>query len=415
MHTLLIHQIFARDADPGSTRHFELARYAAKAGDRFTVITGDVSYLTGKPVTDRRRWMSEEYVDEKLRVLHIFTPACLHRSYRWRLFAFWTFMSASLIAALRVEPMDVMMGTSPPLFQALSAWMVAAIRRKPFLLEIRDLWPAFAIDIGLLKSPVAIALSRWLESFLYARATHLLVNSPAYRDYLVSRGVPFQKISLVANGVEPDMFDPVHQGADVRSKFALADKFVVTYAGAMGMANDLGTLLEAAERLCERTEIQFLLVGDGKERPRLQMEARSRGLVNITFAGSQPKNRMAAFLAASDACVALLKDIPAFRTTYPNKVFDYMAAGRPTVLAIDGAIRQVMETAQGGIYVPPGNAVRLAEAIGKLADDPPHARQMGVAAREYVVQYFNRQDQARTFIQLLRTLAGGSSREMTAN
>jgi glycosyltransferase involved in cell wall biosynthesis len=124
---------------------------------------------------------------------------------------------------------------------------------------------------------------------------------------------------------------------------------------------------------------------------------------------------MAAFLAASDVCVALLKDIPAFRTTYPNKVFDYMAAGRPTVLAIDGAIRQVMESAQGGICVPPGNVVSLAEAIGKLADDPPRARQLGVAAREYVVQHFNRQDQARTFLQLLRRLAGNSSRVATAN
>jgi glycosyltransferase involved in cell wall biosynthesis len=404
MHTLLIHQAFAAASDPGGTRHLELARYVVEAGDNVTIVASDVTFATGERVTPRPRLVTEEYVDG-VRILRSFTPAWVRRSYLLRVFAFLVFMNTATINGLRAGPVDLVMGTSPPIFQALSAWLVAVVRRKPFLLEIRDLWPEFAIDIGVLKNPVLIALSRRLEAFLYNQATHLLVNSPAYRTYLIDKGVPSEKISLVANGVEADAFYPDSDGESVRREFLLDGKFVVTYAGAFGMANDLDTLVRAADRLGSRPDIHILLVGDGKERERLQTEVSKRNLSNITFTGPRPKWEIPNVLAASDACVAILKNIPMFRTTYPNKVFDYMAAGRPTVLAIDGVIRDVIEASHGGIFSPPGDDSALADAICQLADDPSRARQMGAAAREYVVRNFNRRDQAMSFLHLLRSIA----------
>jgi glycosyltransferase involved in cell wall biosynthesis len=403
MHTLLIHQAFSAESEPGGTRHLELARRVVAAGEKFTIIASDVSYLSGRRITRQRRLTTEEEIDG-IRVVRNYTPAFLHRSYLYRVLAFLVFMITSTIAGLKVGPVDLVMGTSPPIFQAVSAWAVAFLRRKPFLLEIRDLWPGFAIDIGVLTNPVLIALSRWLEKFLYRRATHLLVNSPAYREYLISKGVPAAKVSLISNGVEPSMFDPLDGGDSVRQEFNLNGKFVVVYAGALGMANDIDTLIRAAEHLCRNANIHVLLVGGGKELERLQSDVSNRGLTNVTFAGPQPKNRVPAFLAASNACVALLKNIPMFRTTYPNKVFDYMAAGRPTVLAIDGVIREVIEAAHGGIYVSPGNDAAIADAICTLAGNPVLSSQMGKAARDYVVAHFNRRDQAQSFLQVLRSL-----------
>ena len=405
MHTLLIHQAFAAASDPGGTRHLELARYVVESGDKVTIVASDVNYGTGERVTPRPRLVTEENLDG-VRILRSYTQAWVRRSYLLRVSAFLTFMVTTTVNGLKAGPVDLVMGTSPPIFQALSAWLVAAIRRKPFLLEIRDLWPEFAIDIGLLKNPVLIALSRRVERFLYDRATHLLVNSPAYRTYLIEKGVPPEKVTLIANGVEAKLFSARNDSALVRIGFSLQNKFVVTYAGALGMANDLDTLIRAADRLRSRTDIHFLLVGDGKERERLQAEVSRRALENITFAGPRPKQQIPEVLAASDACVAILKNIPMFRTTYPNKVFDYMAAGRPTVLAIDGVIRDVIEASQGGIFSPPGDDAALAGAIRKLADDPARARQMGTAAREYVVRNFNRRDQAMDFLQLLRSMSG---------
>lgn len=403
MRILIIHQVFVSPKEAGGTRHFELARYLRNKGHQVTIVASDVSYLTGRKILHHKGLVGEEKI-EGIRILRAYTPSVIHKNFVWRVFAFITFMFTSVWAALQAGRVDVVMGTSPPLFQGVSAWVVSLLRRRPFLFEIRDLWPEFAIDMGVLTNPLLIRASRWLESFLYSRATHLLVNSPAYRDYLLKRGIPEPKISFIPNGVDTSMFDPEADGVSIRREFGLDDKFVITYAGALGPANDIDTVLRAARRLKESRGIHFLAVGDGKERPRLENIAHKWNLENVIFIGAKPKSEMPDFLAASNACLAILRDIPMFRTTYPNKVFDYMAAGRPTILAIDGVIREVVESANGGIFVEPGNAEALAEAVRNLFENPEHAREMGLNARRYVEKYFDRMDQAIAFENLLYKL-----------
>jgi glycosyltransferase involved in cell wall biosynthesis len=403
MDVLLIHQAFAGPNDPGGTRHFELGRRLVERGHRLTVIASQINYLTGQPVGNNCDQSTEENY-EGVRVLRSFTYRCLHRSFVWRVISFLSFMLSSTWSGLRAGPVDVVMGTTPPIFQAVSAWLIAAIRRRPFLLEVRDLWPEFAIAMSVLTNPVLIRLSRMLEGFLYGRATHIVVNSPAYREYLIAKGIPTEKISLISNGVDPAMFDPAARADQIREDWGARNKFVVIYAGALGPANDIRTLLRAAERLRHVEDVRFILVGDGKERHDLELEARTLRLANVTFLGTRPKAEMNDILAASDACVAILKDLPAFRSTYPNKVFDYMAAGRPTILAIDGVIREVVEAARGGIFVQPGDDCGLAAAVELLRSDPLRAASMGTAARAYVVKHFNRSDQAEDFVRLIQKL-----------
>jgi len=405
MHVLLIHQVFAAPNQFGGTRHYELVQRLLREGHHFTVIASNISYDRNELIVDRRGLIVEQNLGG-IRVLRAYTYPSLHRGFAWRVIAFLSFMCTSLWAALRVGPVDLVMGTSPPIFQAVSAWLVAVIRRRPFLLEIRDLWPEFAIDIGVLKNPILISLSRWLERFLYARATHLLVNSPAYRTYLIGKGVPAPKISLIPNGVDSDLFDPEAKGEGLRREWGLDRQFVVTYAGVLGLANDIPTILGAADRLRNQTQIRFLLVGDGAERANLESLARDLQLSNVTFTGSRPKSEIPEVLAASDACIATLKNIPMFRTTYPNKVFDYMAAGRPTILAIDGVIREVVEAAKGGVFVPPGDDAALADAVYSLSQDRQRAEAMGRAARAYVAEHFNRHQHAIQFLELVQRLAG---------
>ncbi len=403
MHVLLIHQAFASPKEAGGTRHFEFAEYLVKHGHRFTIVASDLSYLSGKRVVSHEGLVARQDL-QGVQVLRAYIYPSLHRGFVWRTISFFSFMFTSVLAAMQAGNVDVIMGTSPPIFQAFSAWLVSVLRRRPFLLEVRDLWPEFAIDMGVLRNPLLIRMSRWLEGFLYARAAHIIVNSPAYRDYLTDKNIPDQKISLIPNGVDPTMFHPDDDGQAVRQEFGLEGNYLVTYAGALGLANDIPTILRAADRLRQYETIHFLLVGDGKERRSLEIMAQTLSLPNVTFAGSRSKLEMPAFLAASDACVATLKDIPMFRTTYPNKVFDYMAAGRPTILGIDGVIRQVVETAQGGVFVPPGDDAALAHAVLYLAGHPREGKTMGQQARAYVQVHFNRVDQAHAFAQLAETL-----------
>jgi glycosyltransferase involved in cell wall biosynthesis len=210
------------------------------------------------------------------------------------------------------------------------------------LLEVRDLWPEFAISMGVIKNPVVIALAHWLENFLYARATHILVNSPAYKKYIVSKGVPESKITFIPYGTDIDMFNPNIDGSSVREKLGLKGKFLVLYAGAMGQAHDLYTVLRAAKRLndqrstprsgsVDEAHVKFVFFGAGKERANLEVEAQRLGLENVLFAGICPKKEMPAVIAAADVCLAILQNLEMFHTTYPNKVFDYMAS------AADGA------------------------------------------------------------------------------
>jgi len=412
---LLIHQAFVSPQEAGGTRHYEFARQCATEGHSFTIVASNLSYLTGqKTVTGKTRLVSEQDMDG-VRVLRAYTYPSLHRSFVWRIVTFLSFMLTSVWAGLKAGPVDVVMGTSPPIFQAVSASVVAFLRRRPFLLEIRDLWPEFGIDMGVLTNPVLIRLARWLERFLYNRAAHFIVNSPAYRDYLLRKGIPQNRISLIANGVDPTMFDPTNRGEVIREEFGLVGKFVATYAGALGQANDIPTILRAAQKLQGETAVHILLVGDGKERVNLERLATDMDLQNVTFTGSRPKAQMKDFLAASDVGVATLLDIPMFRTTYPNKVFDYMAAGRATVLGIDGVIREVIEAANGGVFVPPGDADKLAEALRTLSETPERTKAMGLAARTYVEVHFNRHEQAQQFMALMQSFERKGYKRLSPN
>jgi glycosyltransferase involved in cell wall biosynthesis len=180
---------------------------------------------------------------------------------------------------------------------------------------------------------------------------------------------------------------------------------VVVYTGALGIANDIETILRSATLLKSRTNIHFLLVGGGNKRIELERTAKQTHLENVTFTGPVSKSEIPHYLAAANVCIASLKNISMFKTTYPNKVFDYMAAGRPTILAIDGVIREVIENANGGVFVEPGNAPALSNAILRLSQNPKECRRMGRSARKYVMMHFNRKKQSMAFVKLLEEIS----------
>ncbi len=401
MHILLIHQAFAAIDEPGGTRHHELALYLAEKGHRVTIIASPVSYLTGKtsptppglaavPLSLSVNGEGEGGQGGEGEVTIIRPPVyrALHRSFVHRVINFLSFMLSSFWTGLQVKDVDLVWGTSPPIFQGVTAWALARLKRIPFLFEVRDLWPAFAVAVGVLTNPTLIRASEWLERFLYRRADTLMVNSPGFIQHVKSKGA--QHVELVPNGADAAMFHPEDDGRTFRQIHGLDGKFLALYAGAHGMSNDLGVLLEAADRLKNQPEITIVLLGDGKEKADLQVRAGEMDLKNVYFIPSVPKSEMSAALAAADACIAILKPIEMYKTVYPNKVFDYMAAGRPVILVIDGVIRDVVESAQGGVVVPPGDAESLGDAIRLLAGDRQKRELMGQNGRRYVETHFDR-------------------------
>jgi glycosyltransferase involved in cell wall biosynthesis len=412
MHILIIHQAFASLNEPGGTRHHEFARLLAARGHKVTVIASPVSYITGSPsqTPPFSEKMGEGQVGvegegvgvrEDVTILRAPVYEAHHKSFFHRVIAFFSFMLSSFWIGLGIKNVDVVWGTSPPIFQGVTAWALARVKGAKFLFEVRDLWPQFAIAVGVLRNPVLIALSEWLERFLYTRADQVMVNSPGFIEPVTSRGA--KRVELIPNGADPSMFDPNDDGATFRESNGLKDKFVLLYAGAHGMSNDLTVVLESAS-LLDDANIQIVLLGDGKEKSALMAQAKEMKLTNVTFLPPVRKTEMATALAGADACIAILKPLDEYKTTYPNKVFDYMAAGRPVVLAIDGVIRAVVDAAGCGLFAQPGNAFELARVTRELAKDKVRAREMGLKGQKYLEENFSRAALVKKLVGILEEI-----------
>lgn len=399
MHILLIHQAFVTTGEAGGTRHIEFAKRLAEAGHRVTIVTSPVSYLSGQRSHRGFFLWKKVQWDENIEIRYCWTSRGMHRGSLFRLLSFFSFMFSSFFCALNVKHVDLVWGTSPNIFQGWTAWLCSFFKRKPFLFEIRDLWPEFAIAMGVLQNPTLIRMSQWLEKFLYNRANRLIVNSPGFIHYI--QEICGKTPDLVPNGTDPEMFN-AGDGSAFRHQYGLEDDFIVMYSGAHGPANDLETALNAAELLKDHEGIRFVFVGTGKEKGRLKLIKTEKNLDNVLFIPPVPKDQIASVMAAENAGLAILKKLDMFKTTYPNKVFDIMACGQPVLCQIDGVIREVVEENHAGIFVPPGDAQALADAVVRLKSDPESCRLMGENGRKAVKEKYSRDQAAAMLERIIR-------------
>ena len=407
MNVLLIHQAFVSPSEPGGTRHFELAAHLVKHGGGATIICSDISYLTGASAGARRPRFSTTLEDQGIRICRVRTYSGYHKSYAHRLLSFAGFTLSAFIAAARQPRPGVVIGTSPPPFQAVAAYLAARWHRVPFIYEIRDLFWDYIAQTQGGRGGIVSRLGRRLERALCRRAAVVVVNSPGFVPYVRDAGVPEERIAFVSNGVDTDMFSPGRADRSAWRTFGCEDKFIVLYAGALGMLNGLETLLDAAQLLSDVRDLRLCLMGDGREKHHLMDRVARSGQTNVIFIPAQPKTAVPALIGSADVCVATLRNLPILRTVYPNKVFDYLAAARPVVVAIDGEIRKVVEAARAGTCVEPGNAAELAAAIRRLYHDRSGAEAAGLRGRAYVMEHFERGRLARKFVEVVERTTRG--------
>lgn len=405
MKIILIHQAFVTTGEAGGTRHIEFAKRLAARGHSITIITSPVSYLTGENSRPGHYLWQTEQVAPGIEIRYCHTGGGMHKGFVPRLMTFFSFMFSSFFCALNVKGADLVLGTSPNIFQAWTAWLSARCKRLPFLLEIRDLWPEFAVAMGALKNPLLIKMSLRLEKFLYKHADRIIVNSPGFISHI--RSISGRTADLVPNGSDPEMFDTADDGHAFREKYGLGGDFVVMYSGAHGPANDLETVLDAADLLRDEKHIRFVFVGDGKDKPRLEALREERQLDNVLFTPPVSKDEIAAVMAASDAGLAILKKLDMFKTTYPNKVFDIMAASRPVICQIDGVAREVVEGNDAGVFVEPGDPQALADAARSLAADPARCHAMGENGRRAVCESFSRNAALEALLKIAGEMTNG--------
>jgi glycosyltransferase involved in cell wall biosynthesis len=370
MRILYLHQFFVTREGAGGTRSYEFARRFVERGHAVRMVTaGETKTVDGIEVVGVRGAYSD-----------YMRATAMSNLGRMRAFA--RFAAGATVAALRGPRPDVVYATSPPLTMALPA-LVAALRwRAPLVFEVRDLWPEAPIQMGALRNPLARRLARALERFVYARSTRLIALSPGIRAAL-----PPGKSELVPNSADLDLFDPT----------PAEGPFQVAYFGAMGEANDLTAVVEAARLV---PDVPFVLMGDGKRRAELERAAPS----NVHFR-SGSKTDVARLAAESSACLTVFKDVPVLATNSPNKLFDTFAAGRAAIVNMDGWMRELVEQNDAGVYVPAGDAAALAEQIARLRDAPDDVRRMGANARALAERQFGRDQLAERALGVLEGAA----------
>lgn len=409
MKLLYISQYFPPEMGAPAARAVELARHWVVDGHEVTVLTGFPNHPTGVVKAEYRRKLRRlvcrETVDG-VKVIRTWLWPLPNRRPLERMLNYGSFFLSASASGLFVERPDVIIATSPQLLVALSGYWLARVKRVPFVFEVRDLWPESlsAVGVGNQDSALNRGLAA-MAGFLYRNSDHIVVVTEAFRKHLIAKWrVPAEQISVVENGVEPELFAPTDAG-QTRKELGVEDKFVVSYIGTLGMAHGLATLIEAAEQVAvQAPEVVFLVVGEGAEKERIVRVARDRGLANIRFLDQQPREKIPALVSASDASLVLLKKTDVFKTVIPTKMLEFMSCERPVILGVDGQARELLERAHAGIFVEPENASALVDAITVLKERPELRASLGKNGRHFVLQHLSRGRTAQIYIEVLNSL-----------
>lgn len=421
MKILYVSQYFPPEMGAPAARVAELASHWARLKHETTVLTGFPNHPIGIVPED---WKSRFH---RLRYTENVEGVTVARTWLWplpnrktheRIRNYTSFFFSSALAGLGLPKPDVVIATSPQLLCALAGWWIAFWKRVPFVFEVRDLWPESLVAVGAGKEGGLLHRTLGvIAAFLYRHADRIVVVSPAFKDHLIRHWkISPQKISIVVNGVETELFRFDPAADQLRKELKLEGRFLICYIGTIGHAHGLETLISAAEQL--RTalpEAMFLLIGEGAEKERIIELARARGLTNIRFLDQKPREEIPAYVSAADVCLVMLKKNELFKTVIPTKLLEYMACERPVVVAVDGQARQIAEESRGGVFVEPENCADLVKALLSLANNPEQRRQMGANGRIYLVKNFSRKKTAEEYIQVLETVLDPlASRERTA-
>jgi glycosyltransferase involved in cell wall biosynthesis len=406
MRILLLSQYFPPETGAAQQRLADLAKRLALFGHEVTVLTSLPNYPTGRIFDGYRGRIFLEEQRDGIRILRTWAYASPKRSFLRRLLNYFSFaFLATWFGFWRAGRQDVMVVESPPLFLGIAGLILSRLCRAPMMLNVSDLWPESAVAMGILRNRPIIRAAIALENYLYRNSYAITGQSRGIVRDIKAR-VSNIPVELITNGVDPDRFVlSARKRDEMRRQFGFGDRCVVGYTGLHGLAQDLDTVLEAAQELAKSNpQILFAFFGDGPEKGRLRASAQERDLNNVCFFPPQPADSMPAILSALNMAVVPLKNLPLFRDVLPAKLFECMAAKLPIVLAVDGEARQLLERANGGIYVQPENPKALVEALNKLTGDPSLRQTLGENGSRYVFAHHDRTEMARRFANLLPKL-----------
>jgi hypothetical protein len=410
MKILFFSHYFPPEVNAPATRTYEHCVRWARAGHDVTVVTCAPNCPSGVLVEGYKNRLRPQVESiDGLRVIRVWTFLSPNSGSLRRITNYLSYLVSAVIVALWLRRPDVIVATSPQFFCGWAGTIVSFLKRVPFVLEIRDIWPESIIVVGAMRNRYLLRILERLEIWMYKSASHIVAVGNGYRQRILEKVNIPDRISVVTNGVDLEQFIPAASDPRFRHVWDLEGKFVCSYIGTIGMAHGLEVVVEAARILRQknREDIAFCLVGDGAERKRLEKSVQQLGLQkNVIFTGMLAKDEMPVVLASSNACLIHLKKCDLFGTVIPSKLFETMAMERPIIMGVKGEACDIVNWAGAGIEMEPGSAESLVSCVEALADQPALVRELGKSARIMVGEHFSRDLLADRMLAVLQKTAG---------
>lgn len=408
MKIALVTHYYTPEVGAPQARLSEMARHWAADGLDVTVLTGMPNHPTGVVPREYRGAVVRTEQREGVRILRSWLYATPNEGVLRKTIGHLSFMISSiLLSIVRTGPVDVVIVSSPTFFSIASAWVLARLRRARLVVEVRDLWPAIFVELGVLTNRRIISILERLELAAYRAADAVVLVSEGFRDDLIRRGVSPHKVTAIRNGVDLDRFSPDRHSdpADRRWLGAANGELLALYLGAHGISHGLSSLIDAAALLGGEA-VHLALVGEGADKANVRTRMDQLGVSNVTMRDAVPRERVPAVIAAADVCLVALRDVPLFSTFIPSKMFEYLGAGKAVIGSVRGEAACILGEA-GAMVVPPEDPTALAEALRELTGDPTHRREMALRGSEYVRRHFDRRVLAKQYSDLLHQLVDG--------
>ncbi len=406
MHILFLSDNFPPEVNAPASRTFEHCREWVRAGEQVTVITCAPNFPKGKVLAGYRNSLWQSEIVDGIRVIRVWSYITANEGFLKRVLDYLSFMFSATIASLFVRKVDVIVGTSPQFFTACAACAVSILKRRPWVFELRDLWPESIKAVGAMKDSAAIRLLERIEMFLYRRADRIVSVTHSFKDALIRRGIDGRKIGIITNGVDLTHFQSCPKDAALSRELGLDGCYIAGYVGTHGMAHGLEALLDAAATLQQTpdaADLRFLFLGNGAQKAALVERSQELGLRNVLFIDSVPKSEVSRYWSLLDVSIIHLRKTELFNSVIPSKMFECMGMGIPVLHGVAGESADILRREDVGEVFESGNAEQLVQALLGLRRDPVrHARYRAngpTAARKY-----DRKDLASRMLDILKTL-----------
>lgn len=406
MNIVILSHYFPPEIGAPQARLSEMARAWVAAGHDVSVITCFPNHPTGvvpPEYADRHKKMRRfDEVRDGVDVHRCWSYATPNRGFLKKILGHLSFMVTSVVQAHAcVKGTHAIIVSSPTFFSVLSAWFLSRVYRVPYVFEVRDLWPAIFVELGVLKNRVLIAILESVELFLYKRSAAVVAVTSRFRDAIIQRGVRAEKVHVITNGVDLDRFYPRQKDEELLDELEVRGKFIALYIGAHGISHALTRIVDAAELTADREDILFLFVGEGAEKEKVREHARRKNLTNCRFLPGRPKDQVTRLYSIMDVGLVPLRNIALFDTFIPSKMFEIMGMAKPIVASVRGEAADILHSSGGALVNAPEDAEAIAANVLKLYQDEPLRKRLGESGRAFAAKHYCRKLLADTYIQII--------------